>query len=81
MLTKGELMKGGFLWRLRQKNHCRRQKKENGEMVAKTMNEAGFGVTISNQSGHRMPQLGNLIDEQLAITPTEKRLSWKKVSN
>lgn len=32
------------------------------------------GVTISSQSGHRMPAFGAEIDEQLAMTPTEDLL-------
>ena len=38
------------------------------------INEGGSGVIISSQSGHRMKQLGAVIDEQLATTPTEKLL-------
>ena len=32
-------------------------------------------MTISSQSGHRMPALGNEIDEQLAVTQTEELLN------
>ncbi len=39
------------------------------EEVGKMIREGGVGVTISSQSGHRMPALGNEIDEQLAVTP------------
>ena len=45
------------------------------EEVGKVIKKGGVGVTISSQSGHRMPQLGNIIDEQLATTPTEELLS------
>lgn len=44
------------------------------EEVGKVIKEGGVGVTISSQSGKRMPQLGNEIDEQLATTPTEELL-------
>ncbi len=45
------------------------------EEVGKVIREGGVGVTISSQSGHRMPALGNEIDEQFAVTPTEELLS------
>lgn len=41
------------------------------EEVGKVIKKGGTGVTISSQSGHRMPALGAEIDEQLAVTPTE----------
>ena len=44
------------------------------EEVGKVIARGGVGITISSQSGHRMPQLGNAIDEQLATTPTEELL-------
>ena len=44
------------------------------EEVGKVIKEGGTGVTISSQSGHRMEQLGTVIDEQLATTPTEELL-------
>lgn len=44
------------------------------EEVGKVIREGGVGVTISSQSGHRMPALGNEVDEQLAVTPTEELL-------
>ena len=44
------------------------------EEVGKVIRKGGVGVTISSQSGHRMPALGNEIDEQLAMTPTEELL-------
>ena len=44
------------------------------EEVGKVIKEGGTGVTVSSQSGHRMPALGAEIDEQLATTPTEKLL-------
>ena len=45
------------------------------EEVGKAIAPGGVGVTISSQSGHRMPQLSAKEDEQLACTPTEKLLS------
>ena len=45
------------------------------EEVGKVIAPGGVGVTISSQSGHRMPPLGTEIDEQLATTPTEELLS------
>ena len=45
------------------------------EEVGKVIKCGGVGVTISSQSGHRMPQLGNVIDAQLATTPTEELLN------
>lgn len=45
------------------------------EEVGKVIKEGGTGVTISSQSGHRMPALGAGIDEQLATTPTEELLN------
>ncbi|MFC7686616.1 SDR family oxidoreductase [Ureibacillus sp. GCM10028918] len=45
------------------------------EEVGKVITPGGVGVTISSQSGHRMPQLGTEIVEQLATTPTEELLS------
>jgi NAD(P)-dependent dehydrogenase (short-subunit alcohol dehydrogenase family) len=45
------------------------------EEVGKVIAPGGVGVTISSQSGHRMPQLGVEIDELLATTPTEELLS------
>lgn len=45
------------------------------EEVGKVIKEGGTGITISSQSGHRMEQLGTVIDEQLATTPTEELLS------
>lgn len=44
------------------------------EEVGKVIAKGGIGVTISSQSGHRMPQLSPEEDEQLAITPTEDLL-------
>ena len=44
------------------------------EEVGKVIAEGGVGITISSQSGHRMPVLGAEIDEQLAMTPTEDLL-------
>lgn len=45
------------------------------EEVGKVIKEGGVGVTISSQSGHRMPALTPKEDEQLATTPTEELLS------
>jgi NAD(P)-dependent dehydrogenase (short-subunit alcohol dehydrogenase family) len=45
------------------------------EEVGKVIAPGGVGVTISSQSGQRMPQLGIEIDEQLATTPTDELLS------
>ena len=45
------------------------------EEVGKVIAEGGVGVTISSQSGHRMPALTPEEDAQLATTPTEELLS------
>lgn len=45
------------------------------EEVGKVIKEGGVGVTISSQSGHRMPVLTPEEDEQLAGTPTEELLN------
>lgn len=45
------------------------------EEVGKVIKEGGVGVTISSQSGHRMPSLTPEEDWQLATTPTEELLS------
>lgn len=45
------------------------------EEVGKVIKEGGVGVTISSQSGHRMPALTPEEDEQLAGTPTEELLN------
>ncbi len=45
------------------------------EEVGKVIRPGGTGVTISSQSGHRMPALTPKEDELLAITPTEELLS------
>lgn len=44
------------------------------EEVGKVIKAGGVGVTISSQSGHRMPALTPKEDEQLATTPTEELL-------
>lgn len=44
------------------------------EEVGKVIAEGGVGVTISSQSGWRMPQLTAAEDEALAITPAEELL-------
>lgn len=45
------------------------------EEVGKVIRQGGVGVTISSQSGHRMPALGVEVDEQLATTPAEELLA------
>ena len=45
------------------------------EEVGKVIAEGGCGVTISSQSGWRMPQLTAEQDRQLATTPAEELLS------
>lgn len=45
------------------------------EEVGKVIKCGGVGVTISSQSGHRMPALTPEEDELLATTPTEELLS------
>ena len=45
------------------------------EEVGKVIAEGGTGVTISSQSGHRMPALTPEQDRLLATTPTEELLS------
>ncbi|MCM1324419.1 MAG: SDR family oxidoreductase [Acetobacter sp.] len=45
------------------------------EEVGKVIKKGGSGVTISSQSGHRMPALTAKEDELLAITPTEDLLN------
>lgn len=45
------------------------------EEVGKVIAEGGCGVTISSQSGFRMPQLTAAEDEALATTPTEELLN------
>lgn len=45
------------------------------EEVGKVIAEGGCGVTISSQSGHRMPALTPEEDQALATTPTDELLS------
>ena len=45
------------------------------EEVGKVIKSNGVGVTISSQSGHRMPALTPEQDEQLAMTSSEELLS------
>ncbi len=45
------------------------------EETGKVIKEGGAGVTISSQSGHRMPALTMQEDEQLAMTPSEELLN------
>lgn len=47
------------------------------EEVGKVIAKGGVGVTISSQSGKRMPQLTTEEDALLACTPTEELLSLK----
>lgn len=51
------------------------------EEVGKVIAPGGTGVTISSQSGHRMPQLTPEADRQLACTPAEELLSLKILSS
>lgn len=44
------------------------------EEFGKVMAEGGSGVIISSQSGHRLPELGEKINKELAMTPTEDLL-------
>lgn len=44
------------------------------EEVGKVIAEGGVGITISSQSGHRMPALTPEEDRLLAMTPTEELL-------
>lgn len=45
------------------------------EEAGRAIRPGGSGVTISSQSGHRMPALGAEADEQLATTPAEELLA------
>ena len=45
------------------------------EEVGKVIMPGGTGVTVSSQSGHRLPALGEEADRLLARTPTEELLS------
>ncbi len=45
------------------------------EEVGKVIADGGVGVTISSQSGHRMPALTPAEDEALATTPADELLS------
>ena len=45
------------------------------EEVGRVISNGGVGVTISSQSGHRMPALTPQQDELLATTPTDELLS------
>ena len=45
------------------------------EEVGKVIAKGGVGITISSQSGYRMPALSPKADEELATTPTEELLS------
>lgn len=53
------------------------------EEVGRVIANGGVGLTISSQSGWRMPALTALQDEQLATTPTEEllRLDFLQPSN
>ena len=50
------------------------------EEIGKVIADGGTGVTISSQSGHRLPALSPEQDEQLATTPTENRLKLPLLS-
>lgn len=45
------------------------------EEIGKVIKSGGTGVTISSQSGHRLPALGEETDRLLAITPAEELLA------
>lgn len=45
------------------------------EEIGKVIKNGGVGITISSQSGHRMPALGAEVDKLLAMTPTEELLN------
>ncbi len=45
------------------------------EEIGKVIGKDGVGVTVSSQSGHRMPALGMELDEQLAMAPAEELLA------
>lgn len=47
------------------------------EEVGSIIKKGGVGVTVSSQSGHRMPALSPKEDEQLATTATEELLNLK----
>ena len=53
------------------------------EEIGKIIKEGGVGVTISSQSGYRMPALTPEFDKKLACTPTEELLSLEilKIEN
>lgn len=53
------------------------------EEIGKVIKNGGVGLTISSQSGYRMPALGESIDMLLATTPTEELLDLEilKVEN
>ena len=50
------------------------------EEIGKAIAEGGAGVTISSQSGHRLPALAPEQDEQLATAPTEELLKLSLLS-
>ncbi|HJA47154.1 MAG TPA: SDR family oxidoreductase [Candidatus Limosilactobacillus excrementigallinarum] len=45
------------------------------EEFGKVIMNGGAGLIVSSQSGHRLPELGNEINQQLATTPTEELLN------
>ena len=45
------------------------------EEIGKIIADGGTGVTISSQSGHRLPALSPEEDEMLAMTPTDELLN------
>ena len=51
------------------------------EEVGKVIKQGGVGVTISSQSGWRMPALTAMEDELLATTPTERLLKFPAIKD
>ena len=51
------------------------------EEVGKIIAPGGVGVTISSQSGHRMPALPPQVDEQLACSPADELLELEVLQN
>ncbi|WP_447951691.1 SDR family oxidoreductase [Chryseobacterium koreense] len=49
------------------------------EEFGKVIKAGGTGITISSQSGHRMPALSPEVDRQLALTPTEELLDLEEL--
>jgi NAD(P)-dependent dehydrogenase (short-subunit alcohol dehydrogenase family) len=51
------------------------------EEFGKVIKEGGTGVTISSQSGHRMPALSPETDRQLATTPAEELMNLEVLNS